>query len=65
MLGVALGTGIGGALVALAASQHWSERHGVVLVDIVTGTIALAAFVASGRLPRRVAETATENVNRA
>jgi MFS family permease len=65
VLGVALGTGIGGALVALAASQHWSERHGVVLVDIVTGTIALAAFVASGRLPRRVAETVTENVNRA
>jgi MFS family permease len=57
VLGVALGTGIGGALIALAASQHWSERRGVLSVDIVTGTIALVAFVASARLPRRVPES--------
>jgi MFS family permease len=60
MLGVALGTGIGGALVALAASQHWSERRGVLSVDMVTGTIALIAFVASARLPLRVPEGASE-----
>jgi MFS family permease len=60
VLGVALGTGIGGALVALAASQHWAERRGVLSVDIVTGAIALVAFIASTRLPRRVPENAGE-----
>jgi MFS family permease len=60
VLGVALGTGIGGALVALAASQHWSERRGVVSVDVVTGAIALVAFVASARLPARVPGSVSE-----
>jgi MFS family permease len=58
VLGVALGTGIGGALVALAASMSWSERRGVLAVDLVTMVVALAAFVASVRLPRRVPTTA-------
>jgi MFS family permease len=62
VLGVALGTGLGGALVALAASQHWSERRGVLSVDIVTGTIALVALIASARLPRRVPESVAERV---
>jgi MFS family permease len=59
VLGVALGTGIGGALVALAASLHWSERRGVLGVDLVTVVIASVAFVASSRLPRRTAAPAT------
>jgi MFS family permease len=58
VLGVALGTGIGGALIAVAASQHWSERRGVLSVDIVTGVTALVAFVASARLPHRVPSAA-------
>jgi MFS family permease len=58
VLGVALGTGIGGALVALAASTSWSERRGVLAVYLVTMAVALAAFVASVRLPRRVPTTA-------
>jgi MFS family permease len=62
VLGVALGTGIGGALVALAASRRWAERRGVLGVDIVTGAIALVAFVASTRLPRRVPENVVDGV---
>jgi MFS family permease len=56
VLGVALGTGIGGALVALAASLDWSERAGILSVDLATVTIALAALLASVRLPRGVPE---------
>lgn len=54
VLGIALGTGIGGALVALAASLNWSERRGVLSVDLLTATIALVAFAATARLPRHV-----------
>jgi MFS family permease len=60
VLGVALGTGIGGALVALAASRRWSESRGVLGVDVVTGAVALAALVASTRLPQRVPTVAAE-----
>lgn len=58
VLGVALGTGIGGALVAMAASFDWSERAGILSVDLATVAIALAAFVATARLPREVPGTA-------
>ena len=54
VLGIALGTGIGGALVALAASLDWSERAGILSVDLATVTVALAALVAATRLPRGV-----------
>jgi len=54
VLGIALGTGIGGALVALAASLNWSERAGILSVDLATVTVALAALVATTRLPRGV-----------
>ena len=57
VLGIALGTGIGGALVALAASLDWTERAGILLVDTVTVTVALLALVASARLPRGVPTT--------
>ena len=54
VLGVALGTGIGGALVALASSLDWSERRGILLVDLITSVVALGALVGTWRLPRRV-----------
>jgi MFS family permease len=54
VLGVALGTGIGGALVALAASLSWTELRGILAVDVVTVAIALAALVATSRLPQRL-----------
>jgi hypothetical protein len=56
VLGVALGTGIGGALVALAASLDWSERGGILSVDLATVTVALVALAAATRLPRGVPE---------
>ena len=58
VLGIALGTGIGGALVALAASLDWTTRRGVLTVDLVTVVVAVVAFVATARLPRDVAESA-------
>ena len=54
VLGVALGTGIGGALVALASSLDWSERRGILCVDLITTAIALVALVGTWRLPSRV-----------
>jgi MFS family permease len=60
VLGVALGTGIGGALVALAASLSWSERRGLLGVDLVTAVIALAALAGSARLPRHVSAVEPE-----
>jgi MFS family permease len=60
VLGVALGTGIGGALVALAASLSWSERRGVLGVDLVTAVIALGALTGTTRLPHRVPTSAAE-----
>jgi MFS family permease len=54
VLGVALGTGFGGALVAMAASLNWSARAGVLAVDAATVTVAIAAFVAAARLPSAV-----------
>jgi MFS family permease len=54
VLGIALGTGIGGALVALASSLHWSERAGILSVDVATVTVAVAALVATTRLPRGI-----------
>jgi MFS family permease len=56
VLGIALGTGIGGALVALAASLDWSERGGILSVDLATVTVALVALAAATRLPRGVPE---------
>jgi MFS family permease len=57
VLGVALGTGIGGALIALAASLKWTEARGVLAVYLTTVAVALAALVATGRLPRGVPNT--------
>ena len=42
----------------MAASLDWSERAGILSVDLATVTIALAALLASVRLPRGVPEPA-------
>lgn len=57
VLGVALGTGIGGALVAFAASVSWSERRGVLCVDAITAVVAFASLLGAARLPREISDS--------
>ena len=50
-LGVALGTGIGGAFVALGEAQGWEVRSALELAFAVTLAVALAGILAARRLP--------------
>ena len=51
VLGTSLGTGFGGALVALGASRGWETRSALELAFGVTLTAALAGMAAARRLP--------------
>lgn len=53
-LGVSLGTGVGGALVALADAREWDASVGVGLAFGVGTAMALLGVLAAGRLPRQV-----------
>src|SRR5690606_27578945 len=53
-LGVAVGTGIGGAIVSLADARGWTVATAVAVVFSHTLLMTLAALAASRRLPRRV-----------
>lgn len=53
-LGVSLGTGAGGALIALADGRSWASSTGVALVFGLGIVTALVGLVAAGRLPTRV-----------
>ncbi len=50
-LGVALGTGIGGAFVALGESQGWEVRSALGLAFAVTMAVAVLGMAAARRLP--------------
>src|SRR5205807_2671741 len=59
VLGVALGTGVGGALVAMAAHSGWARSTGIAMVDVAAAAVGLAALAITHRLPgRRAAGTA-------
>ena len=51
VLGVALGTGIGGAALALAVGNGWGRRPGLAMADAIALGAALVALVASRELP--------------
>ena len=51
VLGIALGTGVGGASVALGESQGWAIATGLRAGFAVTLVVALAGAVAARRLP--------------
>ncbi len=53
-LGVSLGTGAGGALIAVADARGWAPSTGVALAFALGIAVALAGVLAAGRLPRRV-----------
>jgi MFS family permease len=54
-LGVALGTGLGGALVALGHADGWDPRQGLLLAFGMTATVAAIGLVVARRLPPRLA----------
>ena len=51
VLGTALGTGIGGAIVAVAATASWARRDGLGLVFALMVVVACVSVLASRRLP--------------
>jgi MFS family permease len=53
VLGVALGTGIGGAVVAVTTMQGQPLESGIGIADFSAVTVALLALVAAARLPDR------------
>lgn len=56
LLGIALGTGTGGALVALGDTAGWSPELGVTATFAVSITVALLGSFAAARLPRTLDE---------
>jgi MFS family permease len=55
VLGVALGTGLGGALVALGHADGWDPRRGLLLAFGMTATMAAIGLGVARRLPSRLA----------
>jgi MFS family permease len=49
----ALGTGLGGALLALAVSAHWGEKYGILLAFGLSGVLGLLSIVAAYRVSSR------------
>ena len=60
VLGSALGAGLGGAAIALGATQGWALSTGVAVAFALPTVMAVAALVVSGRLPVRGAHPAVE-----
>jgi MFS family permease len=52
-LGVALGAGLGGVLVAVGAAAGWHERTGIAGAYALTAAVAVAATVVARRVPSR------------
>jgi MFS family permease len=46
----ALGTGLGGALLAFAVSANWGERYGILLAFLLSGVLGLLSIVAAYRV---------------
>lgn len=54
VLGVSLGTGLGGAFVALGETRGWPTRSGLELTFAVTLVVSLLGVLAARRLPDRL-----------
>jgi len=52
-LGVALGAGLGGVLVAVGAAAGWPERAGIGGAYVLTAVVAVAGAVLARRIPSR------------
>ena len=60
VVGTAVGTGIGGGIVAFAAGRGWAPSSGAAVVFAHSVLMTAAALVASRRLPTRVPTQPTE-----
>jgi MFS family permease len=58
VLGAALATGTGGALIALGADRGWHPRTGVLLAFALPTLVGAIGIAAASRLPTRVPERA-------
>ena len=56
VLGVSLGTGMAGVLVALGEARDWPTGSSLTIAFLITLGVALFGAVAAGRLPRRLTE---------
>ncbi len=53
-LGVAVGTGLGGSIVALGDARGWAVSSGVAVVFVASLVVLVGGLLAAGRLPERV-----------
>lgn len=60
VLGVAVGTGTAGAILAFAVAEGWGRRRGIELIDAMTLGVAVLAVAATRRLPGPQARPAHE-----
>jgi MFS family permease len=60
VLGTALGTGVGGAAVALGHGRGWDPRAGVALAFAIALAVGVAALGVARRLPRSLTPSAPE-----
>jgi hypothetical protein len=54
VLGVSLGTGLGGVFVSLGDGRGWDTSSSLTLALVVTLAVAAGGVLAASRLPRRL-----------
>lgn len=59
VLGVAVGTGTAGAILAFAVAEDWGRRRGIELIDAMTLVVAALAILTATRLPGRARPAGT------
>jgi MFS family permease len=57
VLGVSLGTGVGGVFVALGDGRGWATASSLTFAFLIALAVALGGVLAAGRLPRRLPGT--------
>jgi MFS family permease len=57
VLGVSLGTGVGGVFVALGDGRGWATASSLTFAFLIALAVALGGVLASGRLPRQLPGT--------
>ena len=58
VLGVSLGTGVGGVFVALGDGRGWATASSLTIAFAIALAVALGGLLAATRLPRRLPGTA-------
>ena len=64
VLGVALGTGLGGAIVAAGEAVPWSRRTSIAAIDVLMVMVALLGALVATRLPHRTVAGSREDAKR-